>query len=1053
MKFNPFNLTLNSLFLVIYFLPINSTALGYDTVINNNCNFINRINKGTFPYPRQMNSTIEGTVWTDKNGDGIRNVGESRIPGAEIELLDEFGLLINSTVSDNNGQFSFEGLFSGEYTVHFVSISSHFITAPNVNGGTGQDNDATNDSDADPATGYSFLIAVGENQIVSHIDAGFYQAGNISGVVWSDSNGDGKRQATEKKLSGWIVTILHENDSLVYDVYGNLVRSTTTNSLGSYKFQGLVPGVYKIKWILQYYCPITKSNYSGKINDNDDIGDDSDILSGGSSHKIYITSGRSVQGVDAGTTERLEIQGRVFYDLLKTGIFNSPSNGIQFCVIELRKTDNDSPCPGQSSTLVNTMVTDDSGFYRFSNLSSGNYILRIATSNFEPGGPLHNMTGSTPLEYCINVNCLSVVSEYHFGVFKNWNGGESWPQWPNCEIASQHPVICDLMELDGFSGVMLQETSPDPVPKPLCSDGGTSHNMSWFSFVAGHGQYEISLSPKFCNPGGGGLLGIQAGIFKDCTFSDYIYCQSECTADNITMPTTSLIPGEIYYFFLDGCAGSVCQYEIDIKGNYTPYSFPDSSELKLILNNKDTFCTKEEVTFSVDGLNQRLDYSWKITDINNLPVEIDYPQGWPNTSTNQITLRFPRKGVFKVCMEMANNKCEFRGPYCKTITVQEPAGFNIIKRDTIVESGHKFKSQIYLPGDSLSTLFILPIQNNNIAGLKNDTLLLGAGDIDYELHNLTSQSQVAKFVLFKDSTNLPICKKADTLSITVLPSLLIHNENISICKDTCLTLSAIIPDSLTFWTKFLWSTNDTTQVISLCPTNDSIITLFVKDTLGLYYKLQFNIIIKDGPVVFAGDEDIKCTDSTLTLTYQGYFNPTVTNNTFYRIFDCRIQDTPIYESFDSTGTIDVSLDNQPEFMCFNLVVNINGCLKDTSITIYNPRSLIGQPCDDNDPITINDIYDVNCECNGEIIISTTSNSLNDVKIFPNPTQSSVFVVQTGIKQNFEVSIYNAMGEFILINKIESENGYEIATSELLPGVYIIKIQRDKIIGSSKLVKY
>lgn len=47
--------------------------------------------------------------------------------------------------------------------------------------------------------------------------------------------------------------------------------------------------------------------------------------------------------------------------------------------------------------------------------------------------------------------------------------------------------------------------------------------MSWFAFVAGQGNYEIELRPSNCLPGGGGQLGIQAGIYTDCTFTQAVF--------------------------------------------------------------------------------------------------------------------------------------------------------------------------------------------------------------------------------------------------------------------------------------------------------------------------------------------------------------------------------------------------------------------------------------------------------------------------------------------------------------------------------------------------
>ncbi|MBK8620582.1 MAG: T9SS type A sorting domain-containing protein [Saprospiraceae bacterium] len=176
------------------------------------------------------------------------------------------------------------------------------------------------------------------------------------------------------------------------------------------------------------------------------------------------------------------------------------------------------------------------------------------------------------------------------------NPDKNYTQWPDCVTASQNKVICSLADLDQLCGEMFKENTPGAKPNPLCPDGGAAHNMSWFAFVAASGNYEIVVTPQNCTPGNGGQVGIQAGIYKDCTFTQPVFCQSSCETSIITIPSTSLIPGELYYFFMDGCSGSYCEYEIDVTGTYSTTNTPcDDNDPNTIndVYNEDCICKGE----------------------------------------------------------------------------------------------------------------------------------------------------------------------------------------------------------------------------------------------------------------------------------------------------------------------------------------------------------------------------------------------------------------------------------------------------------------------------
>lgn len=146
--------------------------------------------------------------------------------------------------------------------------------------------------------------------------------------------------------------------------------------------------------------------------------------------------------------------------------------------------------------------------------------------------------------------------------------------WPNCASANTNPVFCNLYDLESLCGEMFTETDTASAPTPLCPDGGVSNNMTWLGFIAGNGTYAIHIKVSNCAPGAGGQLGVQAGVYTDCSFKEAVFCQAECSLGDIIVPDSLFTPGQTYYLFLDGCASGYCDYTIDIAGDYSPVLVP-----------------------------------------------------------------------------------------------------------------------------------------------------------------------------------------------------------------------------------------------------------------------------------------------------------------------------------------------------------------------------------------------------------------------------------------------------------------------------------------------
>ena len=179
-------------------------------------------------------SSISGRVHlSDENGDCFGHEEDRRgVAGATVQLLNEAGDVLQTTVTDANGDYEFADLPPGDYGVREITPDGLF------------------DGGAQPGTldGMSRGEASGLGEIVSINLAGGedvedvsfceHVGANLSGHVFHDRNNDGKRGDGEEAIAGVIITLI--------DADGNVAGETTTDINGFYEFVNIAAGEYSI---------------------------------------------------------------------------------------------------------------------------------------------------------------------------------------------------------------------------------------------------------------------------------------------------------------------------------------------------------------------------------------------------------------------------------------------------------------------------------------------------------------------------------------------------------------------------------------------------------------------------------------------------------------------------------------------------------------------------------------------------------------------------------------------------------------------------------------
>jgi len=205
-------------------------------------------------------ASLGNYVWEDLNYNGIQDAGEPGVAGVTVNLLKADGTSTGlSTTTNTNGEYSFTGLIPGDYIVEFDPATlptGYFFTTPN------QGSDDSIDSDADTSTGRTASTTLDPGETDYTWDAGVYRLASLGDYVWLDSNNNGIQDSGEPGIGSVTVEL--------YDSAGAFLKSTTTDASGLYHFIDLLPGDYKVKFVLPpCYFFTTKDQGTDDATDSD----------------------------------------------------------------------------------------------------------------------------------------------------------------------------------------------------------------------------------------------------------------------------------------------------------------------------------------------------------------------------------------------------------------------------------------------------------------------------------------------------------------------------------------------------------------------------------------------------------------------------------------------------------------------------------------------------------------------------------------------------------------------------------------------------------------
>ena len=331
---------------------INSIAIGSD---EHGINY----NFGEYLY-----ASISGSVHlTDENGDCDHESSSTRpVVGATIELYDANGNLLETTVTDANGDYSFDELLPGTYTIveitppGLIDGADHVGTVGGIDVGSLVGNDRIE----------SIVLTAGQHG--EDYDFCESEPADLSGYVYHDRDNDGVRDAGEEGIGGTTVQL--------FDANGNLVDTLVTDSNGFYHFTGLTMGVYRI----------VETQPTGYLDGLDAAGTINGTTVGSATnpgdviHTIDLKFGQSGIEYDFGEVLPTSIGGFVHVDPNQDCVFDPdelPIAGVTITLLD------------ESGNVLATTQTDENGHYSFDGLPPGNYtVVESQPDGYFQGGQI-----------------------------------------------------------------------------------------------------------------------------------------------------------------------------------------------------------------------------------------------------------------------------------------------------------------------------------------------------------------------------------------------------------------------------------------------------------------------------------------------------------------------------------------------------------------------------------------------------------------------------------------------------------------------------------------
>jgi len=273
-------------------------------------------------------ATINGTVYDDSNGNGIKEGGETGLSGVTVELQDGLGTALASAVSDGAGLYSFTGIGGGSYQLVIpIPPGGRIVTSTQP-----------------------LAVVVTSGATSSGNNVGLHVPGVVSGRIFTDLDSSGSFTVGDAWLPG--ATVWLKEGALTID-------TAVTDTNGTYTFNVAMGGA------------VSRTLTVDIDNAGPPIAGATQTTGSDPSAPFPITSGATVNLGDVGYVVQAGIAGTVYNDLNGNNAFDGTPTDGAFSGVTVNLL--------QGAAVVATTTSDSSGMYSFTNLGAGSFSVQAMT--------------------------------------------------------------------------------------------------------------------------------------------------------------------------------------------------------------------------------------------------------------------------------------------------------------------------------------------------------------------------------------------------------------------------------------------------------------------------------------------------------------------------------------------------------------------------------------------------------------------------------------------------------------------------------------------------
>ena len=396
--------------------------------------------------------SVGNQVWLDVDDDAVINDGESGVSGVALTLYDSNDVVISTTLTADNGLYLFAGLSAGQYR---VGVDASNFAPGGIFEGCRTSSEALDEDDPDLDVDgndngllstdevRSALLTLGADEPTDEnpdndpttpdarenltLDFGIFCGHSVGNQVWLDVNNNAIIDAGEVGVGNVALTLFSTNGTADEEDDRVIAQTTTTNG-GFYLFTDLPAG--------EYYVQLDATNFavggglqscisSNEAIDEDTPNSDQDNNDNGIIQETFVRSGPVQLGgnepldedpdndlitldhrenltVDFGCYLTVSLGNRIWFDegdgdnLYDNGVADSGEVGVAGVFLALLNGEKEPVLDHLGQPITTT--SDIAGYYLFTELLPGDYVVQVLPVNFQPGGVLEGYRSSSSTE-------------------------------------------------------------------------------------------------------------------------------------------------------------------------------------------------------------------------------------------------------------------------------------------------------------------------------------------------------------------------------------------------------------------------------------------------------------------------------------------------------------------------------------------------------------------------------------------------------------------------------------------------------------------------------